>query len=235
MLSKTTGIITSVSTSEPVVALTFDDGPNPESTVKYLEILETHKAKATFFMVGKSARQHRVLVEKIARAGHSIGNHSWGHDSFPLINTSKLRRRNLLACQDAIAPYGSKLFRPPYGHQSFASRLDAFLLGYKVVTWSIASQDWTGCDGQTIADGIIERIVPGSIILLHDTLYTVSEQGFEAREESLKAVNMILDILGGKFRFVTIEELLSYGRPRRKNWYWKENQQWIDKLKVVTT
>lgn len=234
MLSKTTGTITSVSTSEPVVALTFDDGPNPDSTVKYLEILETYKAKATFFMVGKSARQYPELVEKVAQAGHSIGNHSWGHAPYDLMDSSRLRRRDILACQDALAGYGSKIFRPPYGHQSLASRLDAFLLGYKVVTWSVESQDWTGSDAQEIADRVIEKIVPGSIILFHDCLYTVTEQGLEAREQSLKAVNMILNVLCGKFRFVTVEQLLSCGRPIRKNWYRKQDQQWFDNLKVVT-
>ena len=122
------GTITHVKTEEAVVALTFDDGPHPEFTPRLLEILEKHHARATFFLVGESAKKYPELVKRIAKAGHSIGNHSWDHPSFPLI-TGRDRRWQLRACEEAIAPYGQKLFRPPFGNQTIASRLDAFLFG----------------------------------------------------------------------------------------------------------
>jgi peptidoglycan/xylan/chitin deacetylase (PgdA/CDA1 family) len=73
--------ITHVSTNEPLAALTFDDGPDPLYTPRVLEILQKHRAQATFFMVGQTALRHPDLVQLVARGGHAIGNHSWDHPS----------------------------------------------------------------------------------------------------------------------------------------------------------
>src|SRR4051794_38727678 len=76
------GAITSVETEQPLVALTFDDGPDPLSTPSVLRLLERHNARATFFMVGAAAYRHPDLVRQVAQAGHVIANHSWDHSSF---------------------------------------------------------------------------------------------------------------------------------------------------------
>lgn len=225
------GTITHVSTREQVAALTFDDGPHPEFTPRLLDILERHQARATFFMVGKLAHRYRRLVEKIARAGHDIGNHSWDHPSFPLI-TRRQRRQQILACEKAIAPYGQRLFRPPYGHQSTASRFDVFSLGYKVVNWNVAAEDWLDHDADWMVKRIISGIRPGSVILLHDGLYTFTKDRYAYREPTLKAVSRLLERVGNQFRFVTITELLKQGRPQHRNWYQKVNQDWLNELKV---
>src|SRR3954471_7971305 len=80
------GALTSVETTEPLVALTFDDGPDPTSTPTVLRLLERYGARATFFMVGAAAHRHPGLVGQIAEAGHAIANHSWDHASFPAIS-----------------------------------------------------------------------------------------------------------------------------------------------------
>src|SRR2546422_5376827 len=90
------GSITHVETAEPVAALTFDDGPHAASTPQLLEILERHHARATFFMLGQFAIQYPELVQRIAQAGHAIGNHSWDHASFPFI-TGRQRRAPIRA------------------------------------------------------------------------------------------------------------------------------------------
>ena len=130
------GSITGVSTQEPVAALTFDDGPHPESTPRLLEVLAKHRARATFFMVGEAAEKHRGLVRRVAEEGHAIGNHSWDHPSFPLMS-GRERRRQIRACERALAPYGSRLFRPRYGHQHLASWLDTRRLGFDVAAWRV--------------------------------------------------------------------------------------------------
>ena len=127
------GTITRVSTSKPVAALTFDDGPDPVFTPRLLAVLHKHQAKATFFMVGKAAERHPDIVKEVAVAGHAIGNHSWDHPSFPLISRRE-RWAQVRACEKAIAPYGQRLFRPPYGDQNLLSRLEASWLGYQVIT-----------------------------------------------------------------------------------------------------
>ena len=227
---KIMGTITHISTQDTVAALTFDDGPHPEYTPRLLNILERYRVHATFFMIGKVAQKFPGLVEQVARAGHAIGNHSWDHPSFPLIS-GRERRAQIRACAKAIAPYGLKLFRPPYGHQSIASRLDALWLGYQVVTWSLVAYDWLNHDVDQIVSFIVNKIKPGSIILFHDALYDALEDNYANREPMLEAVNKLLKQLGNHFRFITIPELLRHGRPQRQNWYWKSNPDWLSKLK----
>ncbi len=211
------GTITHVSTQDAVAALTFDDGPHPEFTPRLLDILERQHARATFFMVGEAAQRHPELVRRVAQAGNAIGNHTWDHPALPFI-TGRERRAQIRACERALAPYGTRLFRPPYGAQSVASRLDALWLGYAVVTWNVAVGDWLDLDAHSMADRLVNKIQPGSVILLHDALYTFEEERYANRDPMLEAVTMVLERLGDRFRFITIPELLQYGRPERSNW-----------------
>jgi peptidoglycan/xylan/chitin deacetylase (PgdA/CDA1 family) len=227
---KVLGTITHVSTQDAVVALTFDDGPHPEITPRLLDVLERHQAHATFFMIGEAAQRHPDLVQRVAQAGHAVGNHTWDHPSFPLIS-GRERRAQLRACEKAIAPYGQRLFRPPYGHQSVASRLDALWLGYQVVTWNIAGYDWLDHDAKWIADWLANQIKPGSVILLHNVLYHTIEERYADREPMIEAVNMLLERVGDCFRFITIPELFQHGRPQRQNQYWKADIDWLNKLR----
>ncbi len=223
------GTITHVSTQDPVAALTFDDGPHPESTPRLLDILEKHQARATFFMVGEAAQRYPEIVRRAAQAGHSIGNHTWDHVAVPLI-TGRERRAQMRACAQAIAPYGQRLFRPPYGYQSVASRLDALWLGYQVVTWNVVAYDWLDHDAQWMADHLASKIKPGSMILFHDVLYRTIEGQYASREPILEAVDMLLERFGDRFRFITVPELLQHGRPQLKNWYWQADPDWLNKL-----
>jgi len=221
------GTITHVATQEPVAALTFDDGPHPEFTPRLLEILERHQARATFFMLGEAAQKNPDIVRQIARAGHAIGNHSWDHPSFPLI-TGRKRREQLRACEQAIAPYGQRLFRPPYGEQNVASHLDALRLGYEVITWNREVGNWWDHDAKRMANLLTSRIQPGSVIDLHDALRNhpssrlvpqLTRAPYFDRKAMLAAVDMFLGRVGSLYRFVTIPELLRCGRPQRQHWY----------------
>ena len=227
------GTITNVSTDQPLTALTFDDGPSPQFTPALLDILRKYNARATFFVVGKLAHRYHGLVEMTALAGHAIGNHSWDHSSLPLLSRQQ-RYQQLLMCQEAIAPYDCGLFRPPYGHQSFTSRLDALILGYKVVAWNVAAEDWLDHNSNWLFDKVAARITAGTIILFHDGLYTFAKERFVDRNATLEAVEMLLAQFSSKFDFVTIPELLERGRPRLQNWYQQEKQDWFNNLKVAT-
>jgi peptidoglycan/xylan/chitin deacetylase (PgdA/CDA1 family) len=211
------GTITNVSTSSPVAALTFDDGPDPIFTPRLLEVLQKHRTKATFFMVGKAAERHPDIVREVAVAGHAIGNHSWDHPSFPLI-TGRERRAQIQACEKVLAPYGAKLFRPPYGDQSLLSRLEASWLGYRVIMYSLTAVDWLDHDADWMKNRVMSRIQNGSIILFHDSLFQYRDSRYADRAPMLNAVDTLLKELDGRFAFVTVPELLSKGRAQMAYW-----------------
>jgi peptidoglycan-N-acetylglucosamine deacetylase len=207
------GTIACVETREPVVALTFDDGPHPEFTPRLLDILDQHRARGTFFLVGEMADKHPDLVRRLASAGHSIGNHSWDHPFFPSLGR-RSRWTQIRACERALAPHGgARLFRPPYGAQSMAMRLDALCLGYKIITWSVEAKDWRDHDPERMAQRLIDTVKPGAIVLLHDAIYR-SRQAVPLydRAPMLRALSLFLEQIRGRFRFVTVPELLRYGR-----------------------
>jgi peptidoglycan-N-acetylglucosamine deacetylase len=214
------GTITSVATQDNVAALTFDDGPDPTFTPRLLDILERHQARATFFVVGETAQQYPELIRRMAQAGHVIGNHSWDHPAFSLIPRQE-RRAQIRACAKAITPYGAKIFRPPFGCQNTASRLSLFWLGYQVVTWNLVAEDWLDHDAEQIVNRLRDKIRPGTIVNFHDSLHDFIEEHYINREPTLQAVDILLEELGDRFRFVTIPELLQHGRPRRVNWFYQ--------------
>jgi peptidoglycan/xylan/chitin deacetylase (PgdA/CDA1 family) len=223
------GTITRVLTDQPIVALTFDDGPDPAYTPRLLDILATHQAHATFFVTGEAAQRHPELVKRTAEAGHAIGNHSWDHPSFPLIRRRE-RWAQIRACAKAVGPYGVRLFRPPYGDQNIVSRIDALLLGYQVIMFNVATDDWCGGDGASIADQIERRLHPGSVIVLHDRLYDALEESYFGRESVLEAVEIVLHRVGERFRFVTIPELLRHGKAQKEIWYKETDLELLNKV-----
>ena len=129
------------------------------------------------------------------------------------------------ACQQAIAPYGQRLFRPPYGEQNVASRFDSFWLGYKVIGWNLEVGDWWDHDAHRMADSLLRRIRPGSIVILHDALRQhpsadrrpmVTRSPYVNREPMLEALTLFLEQTASRFRFMTIPDLLRQGAPRNK-------------------
>ena len=223
------GTVTRVRTRQPMVALTFDDGPHPDYTPRLLKLLATHGARATFFMIGKCAQAHLGLVRSVAEAGHAIGNHSWDHPSFPLISRRE-RRTQIRECAEALAPYECRLFRPPYGEQDINSWFDAFLLGYEVIMLDVATDDWCGGEANSIAEQLEQRIQPGSIVALHDRLFDALEDQYFNREAVLEALRIVLARFDGRFKFVTVPELLNAGKPEREIWYKQPDMKLLNEL-----
>ena len=206
--------ITHVETQEHVAALTFDDGPDPEYTPRLLDILKRHRAKGTFFMIGEAAAKYPEIVRRAVSEGHALGNHSWNHPQLSLIG-SKARRKQILACEQVLAPYGHKLFRPPYGQQSIGIFLDARILGYKVVFWSVDVGDWWDSDPSRMARLLLNRLHPGCIIVLHDRLFrdpsaepSLTREPNNDRLPMLQALDEFLGLDSQYYHFITIPELL---------------------------
>lgn len=224
------GTVTHVKTQQPFVALTFDDGPHLDSTPELLACLEKHKAYATFFMVGVAAQRYPEIVRRVGQAGHAIGVHSWDHPSFPLVSRRE-RWDQIRRCAQQLHPFGQRLFRPPYGHQNLASRLDVLWLGYRVVTWNVVARDWLDDDGPTMAERVIGKLRPGAIVLFHDGLFDSLQVRYSDRQPMLEAVRLILERLAGRYRFVTVPELLRHGRPQHSLWLRQADPQWLSALK----
>jgi len=205
-----------VNTTCPAIALTFDDGPHPDITPEVLKILDRYDARATFFMVGELAAQHRHLVDKVAASGHAIANHSWDHTSFPTLNHWQ-RVNQIRATARILAPYEVKIFRPPFGDQNGRSAIAARLLGYQTIAWSGDAGDWLPHTAEEMLDRLMKQARAGSILLLHDGL--VRLHGSEPpRTHMLTALTAFLERMQD-FQFVTLPQLFRLGTLRQQPWY----------------
>jgi peptidoglycan/xylan/chitin deacetylase (PgdA/CDA1 family) len=212
------GSVTRVSTSEPVIALTFDDGPHPVDTPALLDVLDRHGAKATFFVVGRSAQRHPEILRRMAEAGHAVGNHTWDHCSMPALS-GRYRRRQLAWTEETLGDRSAGLFRPPFGEQSLGARIDVARAGLDVVCWDVVAEDWRDDPPEIMLARVYRGLRRGSIVLLHDTLHTAVDERFRDRSATRAAVEELLVELGRQYRFVTVPQLLALGRPVRWHWY----------------
>jgi peptidoglycan/xylan/chitin deacetylase (PgdA/CDA1 family) len=223
------GAITRSETTEPVLALTFDDGPHPEYTPRVLELLDHYQARATFFCVGKFAIRHPQLIRQASEAGHVVGNHTWDHPSLPLL-TRHERLAQIRKCAEVLKPYGSRLFRPPYGHLNLASRFDLLQQGYKVIGWTHGGGDWRLTNPEEILGCILSAIRPGSILVFHDGMATSQSPAYFDRTPSIEALKLLLKRFSNRYRFVTVPELCQNGHTEYRKWLRDSNPSWLNTL-----
>lgn len=214
LLTWPVGSIVRVATAEPAIALTFDDGPHPEDTPAVLDLLERHGARGTFFLVGASAQGHREVVERVLAGGHAIGNHTLHHRSLRRVRGAE-RRAQIAGAAASIGPRAAPLLRPPFGELSLGARLDAARCGHQVVVWDVVAEDWRDDPAEALLARMLRRLRRGSIVLLHDTLHAATEERFRDRRPMRGALAALLERLAGRYRFVTVPELLRLGRPVR--------------------
>ena len=158
--------------SAGLVALTFDDGPVRGVTADLVTILQSRHVPATFFMVGSRVRTAPGTARLVARAGFTIGNHTWSHPQLPRLRDGAVRRELRSTARElrsnGIRP--STLMRPPYGAIDARVRADVRDLGLVPVLWDVDSNDWRGGSARQIAASILRQLRPhrSNIVLQHD-------------------------------------------------------------------
>ena len=191
-----------VDTRQPLVALTFDDGPTAQGLDAVLPQLERYHAKGTFFLIGDAVRA--PLVHRIVSGGHEIGNHSFTHQRMVFHSSSfydaELRRTDaVLRAAGAPRPV---LFRPPYGKKLIGLPLAVERNGDRMIMWD--SGDPPDRDPAVYARKVLAEVKPGSIVLIHPM--------YSGGATERAALPLILEGLTRRgFRMVTVSELLAAG------------------------
>jgi polysaccharide deacetylase family sporulation protein PdaB len=192
--------IYSVAREDKKISLTFDMSWGQDYTLKILEILDQHKIKATFFLVGGWIDDNKELVKEIVKRGHELGNHSNKHPDMTTISEEKIIQE-LMNCDAkimAVTGQGTKLFRAPSGAYNDLLVATAEKAGYQVVQWDVDSIDWKENGPSVEYDRVIKNTKSGSILLFHNTAkYT---------PETLPKIIKELQMDG--YEFVKVSELI---------------------------
>jgi peptidoglycan-N-acetylglucosamine deacetylase len=153
-----------IKTAEKLLFLSFDDGPDPTSTPLLLDILDKHNVRAQFFCTGRKAEMHPVLINQILNSGHQIGNH--GYDHLDGWKTDSVTYFNDITRASGLT--SDRILRPPYGRITYNQK--KLLKSYKLIFWDLMAYDFdTTFAGESCLKVLINKIRPGSIIVLHDT------------------------------------------------------------------
>lgn len=214
-LSKTTKfqvfgeLVNHVDTKEKVVALTYDDGPNPPYTNQLIGILERNQIKATFFVVGNIIEKHRATVRLVLSKGHELGNHSYSHQKMTSENPSFIRSE-IEKTDQLLRQLGVKEeihFRAPYGRKFLVLPYLLAKMNKKNILWNVNPNDYKAPSSEVIENYVLEHVTPGSIILLHD--------GGGDRSGTVTATESLIKKLGERgYRFKTVSELMRVNAPR---------------------
>ena len=204
-LAATSQIIYQGSTSNKVVALTFDDGSDGYNIQSILNTLSANNIKATFFLTGQGAENHPQAIKNIVSAGHDIGNHSYNHPDFTTVATTEMTNQ-LTRTETIITNLTGKstkpFFRAPFGSYNSTVLQTVGNAGYTYTfQWTIDSLDWTGNSATDIYNRVINNIVPGAIVLMHT--------GYGANGTTAALPNIINQLRAMGYSFVTLSQLMN--------------------------
>ena len=195
-----------------VVALTFDDGPNPATTNQALDTLSKYGIKATFFVLGKNVSGNEEILKRMKSDGHVIGNHSWSHPVLSKLSLDEAKKQ-ITDTEDALTKVlgsSSKLMRPPYGAITDDIRNS---LDLSFIMWDVDSLDWKSKNEASILTEIQREVKNGSIILMHDI-----------HAETVNALPKVIDYLKEQgYEFVTVPEML-HSRLKSHELFYDRNQ-----------
>ena len=181
-----------------LVALTFDDGPNPATTPALLEILKKENVPATFFVLGNRVEFYPEIVQEAYKNGNQIASHTYNHLNLPTIETSRVKEeidKTSDIIEQAIGVRPDAL-RPPYGA---ASEDVKNLANAVIIEWSVDSLDWKSLNSDAVYTEIINNTEDGSIILMHD----IDQSSVDG------AAKIIPELKAQGYTFVTVDQLIA--------------------------
>ncbi|MBA3890850.1 MAG: polysaccharide deacetylase family protein [Gemmatimonadaceae bacterium] len=198
-------LVDRVETAEMRVALSFDDGPAPAAIDSILSVLGERRVRATFFINGAPAAEHPGLAAQLVSSGHELGNHTWSHRRM-VMRRQAFYRDEVVRTDSLIRAAGHQgpiYFRPPYGYKLFGLPWLLQRTGRTTVTWDIEPDSYSevAATSEGIVLHVLERVRPGSIIILH--------AWFPSRATSLAAIGPLVDSLHARgYRVGTVRDLL---------------------------
>lgn len=217
------GSIRAGRTAEPVVALTYDDGPEPGETDAVLDALAEAGVHATFFQLVYRAERHPEVVRRVVAAGHEVALHGIDHTRLTQLPAAEVTRRladgkRRLA---AVAGRPVRLFRPAYGSQTLRTYAAVRRARLDVVVWGPSTADWRDGGPAEVAGRALGSVVPGAIVLLHDGFEV--PPGDPTPRPTFDRGDVTRALLAGLadrgYRAGTVGDLLALGRPHRTAWF----------------
>ena len=189
-------IYADVDPDKPMVALTFDDGPDAESTNLILDALDEYDARATFFVVGYKVPETETTIKRAYDLGCEIGSHTYDHVNLTTLNRAQRNAQinNTNKIITAITGQKRVLLRPPYGAVNEAILKE---VNTPIILWSIDTEDWITRNPENTVKNVMENVKDGSIILMHDSY----------KETSQATVELIKQLTDEGYQLVTVSEL----------------------------
>ncbi|MEQ8220847.1 MAG: polysaccharide deacetylase family protein [Candidatus Eremiobacterota bacterium] len=194
------------------IALTFDDGPDPNITPHILDILKEHNIKATFFVKGKNVTEYPEIIKRIVGEGHSIGNHTYNHINMKKSNQDTILKELAMtekAVNNALGyDYEIKYIRPPWGEYNDSAEQLIYDSHKELILWQIDSEDWRNIGKSWIIDRFNYESLKGGVAAFHDTCMDTPEALREIIREN-------------KLNFLAVDELISekYSRKNTTSTY----------------
>ena len=187
----------------PEIALTFDDGPHPGSTLRIVAILKQFGIKATFFCVGQHVRRYPEYVRQEFANGNLVEDHTWTHPDLQLLNPANVNQQLASTAREIERVTGTMptLFRPPYGLFNWSVFAQARRMALSSIIWNVDPEDWSMPGTNAIITRVLARAGNGSIVLMHD--------GGGDRSQTVAALPTIITTLRQRgYRFVTVEQMI---------------------------
>ncbi|WP_255298466.1 polysaccharide deacetylase family protein [Brevibacillus dissolubilis] len=193
-----------IDTRHKVVALTFDDGPDPVYTPLILETLHKNHVPATFFVLGSQVDKYPKVMQWIEKAGHEIGNHGYHHYDLNKLTEQevydeiKQTEKSILRTTGILAQH----YRPPGGVITHDVMNAVQTSGYDIIHWSVDPRDWSlARTSAAIVNSVKKNVNSGDIVLFHDG-------GLNQKQTLAALQQLITDLRSQGYRFVTVSELL---------------------------
>ena len=189
--------------NDKVVALTFDDGPNPSTTMKILNELKKHDALATFFVLGERVEEFPGIVKNIYESGNEIGNHSYSHKDFKQISDEEIENQIDKTNQAIYETVGARpiIVRPPYGNVTDDI---ADVIGRPSILWTVDPEDWKYKDEDIDYNNVMDDVGDGDIVLMHD-IYQASAEA---------AIRIIRELTDRGYKLVTVTQMMQIAEAR---------------------